>query len=82
MVWMIRAVACPRCGHEVRADALRPAAVEWFDSDDAGDGLWQAGRPDASAELRVCPACHETLLQLYYEHLHWMREIRFYREGG
>jgi len=24
MAWMIRAVACPRCGHEGRADALRP----------------------------------------------------------
>ncbi len=81
MAWMIRAVACSRCGHEVRTDALRPATVEWFDSD-TGDGLWQSGRPDASAELRVCPACHETLLQMYYEHLHWMREVRFYQEGG
>ena len=81
MAWVIRVSTCPRCAHEVRADALRPAAVEWFDSD-AGDGLWSAGRPVASAELRVCPACHETLLQLYYEHLHWMREVRFYQEGG
>jgi len=36
----------------------------------------------AGAALRVCPACHETLLQLYYEHLHWMREVRVYQEGG
>jgi len=41
-----------------------------------------SGRPDAAAKLRVCPACHETLLQLYYEHLHWMREARVYQEGG
>jgi len=82
MAWVIRVVACPRCGHDVRADALRPAAVEWVEGDDAGDGLWPGGRPDALAELRVCPACHETLLQLYDEHLHWMREIRFYQEGG
>ncbi|MDQ2828868.1 MAG: hypothetical protein M3Y74_07450 [Chloroflexota bacterium] len=82
MAWMIRAVACPRCGHEGRADALRPAAVEWFDSDDTDGDLWRNGRPDASVELRVCPACHETLLQLYYEHLHWMREVHFYQEGG
>jgi len=66
----------------VRADALRPAAVEWFDSAAAGDGLWRSGRPEAGAALRVCPACHETLLQLYYEHLHWMREVRVYQEGG
>lgn len=82
MAWTIRVAACPRCAHEVRADALQPGAFEWFDSDDASDGLWPGGRPDASAELRVCPACHETLLQLYYEHLHWMREVRFYQEGG
>ncbi len=82
MAWIIRVVICPRCGHEVRADALRPAAVEWFDSDAAGDGLWRSGRPEAGAALRVCPACHETLLQLYDEHLHWMREVRVYQEGG
>jgi len=82
MAWVIRVSICPRCGHEVRADALRSAAVEWFDSDDAGDDLWWSGRPDVAAELRVCPACHETLLQLYYEHLHWMREARVYQQGG
>ncbi len=82
MAWVIRVASCPRCAHHVRANVLRSAAVEWFDSDDAGDGLWQGGCPDASAELRVCPACHETLLQLYYEHLHWMREARYYQEGG
>ncbi len=77
MAWVIRVSICPRCGHEVRS-----AAVEWFDSDDAGDDLWWSGRPDVAAELRVCPACHETLLQLYYEHLHWMREARVYQQGG
>jgi len=81
MAWIIRVVICPRCGHEVCTDALRSAAVEWFDSD-AGDGLWQSDRPDTAAELRVCPSCHETLLQMYYEHLHWMREVRVYQEGG
>jgi hypothetical protein len=46
-------------------------------------GLLRPGvQPDAAAELRVCPACHETLRHLYDEHLHWMREIRFYQEGG
>jgi ribosomal protein S27AE len=82
MASVIRMAICPRCGHGVRTDALRPAKVDWFDSDDAGDGLWRSGRPDASSELRVCPSCHESLLQMYYEHLHWMREIRFYQEGG
>jgi len=46
----------------VRADALRSAAGDWFDSDDADGELWPGGRPDAAAELRVCSACHETLL--------------------
>jgi len=64
----------------VRTDALRPAAVEWFDGDDIDDGLWPSGRPEAGAALRVRPACHETLL--YYEHLHWMREARSYQAGG
>jgi len=82
MAWVIRVAICPRCDHEVRTDALRPAAVEWFDSDDAGDDLWPGGRPDVAAELRVCPSCHETLLQLYDERLHWMREVRVYQEGG
>ncbi len=81
MAWVIRVASCPRCAHHVCTDVLRSAAVEWFDSDDT-DGLWQSGRPDTAAELRVCLSCHETLLQMYYEHLHWMREVRFYQEGG
>ncbi len=62
MAWMIQVAVCPRCGHEVRADALRSAAGDWFDSDAADGELWPGGRPDAEAELRVCSACHETLL--------------------
>jgi len=55
MAWIIRVVICPRCGHEVRADALRPAAVEWFDSDAAGDGLWRSGRPGPGPRCASAP---------------------------
>jgi len=61
MAWMIQVAVCPRCGHEVRADALRSAAGDWFDSDTPTASSGRADgptlRPNCASALRVTRPC-------------------------
>jgi hypothetical protein len=79
MARIIHIARCPRCGCDVRKDALRPAAAAWAMEDEGEEGgVWPAGRPAAVGTVAVCSACHDVLFELSREAERWRREASFY----